>query len=228
VYTDFLRTAGFRRIGHTPYLALAADPNHPSHLLLDLDDPEPPYDEDDEATALEAFEAEIEDKRVRLVIFNEVGHRSDDFRGFPDSVVDKLIALRDIDQPTADLKLRLKYGCTCGQCIGGFLSPRMRLSVHTKAQECHGILSTMLHTSIPAVIFVEGAKAYMKYIDSDMEDRLKASISLFASFVDIFADFATALDDELVPREAAIRSAASSDWQNESCRFVGSTILEMS
>lgn len=94
--------------------------------------PSPPFAQANQSTAasdLEAFEAEIDEKRVKLVIFNEVGHRSDDFPGYPDAVVEKLIALHNITSPTQDQKMRFKYGCTCGKCIGGLLSPRMQLSV---------------------------------------------------------------------------------------------------
>jgi len=131
-FTGFLRKAGFRRIEHTPYFALAADPSHSCHRSLASDDPSPPFAQANQSTAasdLEAFEAEIDEKRVKLVIFNEVGHRSDDCPGYPDAVVEKLIALHNITSPTQDQKMRFKYGCTCGKCIGGLLSPRMQLSV---------------------------------------------------------------------------------------------------
>ena len=31
-------------------------------------------------------------------------------------------------------ELRIRYGCTCGDCIGGFLSPRMRLALSSVAE----------------------------------------------------------------------------------------------
>jgi hypothetical protein len=42
VFKDFLRTAGFRRIGLSQYFALAADANHPCHKLPAANDVDPP------------------------------------------------------------------------------------------------------------------------------------------------------------------------------------------
>jgi hypothetical protein len=42
IFAGFLRKADFRRVGHSPYFALAADPNHPCHQLAASDDPNLP------------------------------------------------------------------------------------------------------------------------------------------------------------------------------------------
>jgi hypothetical protein len=147
--------------------------------------------------------------------------------------VDELIALRKLKRPPQDLELRLKYGCTYGKCIGGFLSPRMQLSVQTRAQECHDILSVMLRTAISTDAFLKGANAYTKYIDHSTESVLKASRLMCAGFVDIFAHFATVLDDDMVPDDAAVIAVASTDAQNflkmpeDACRSIGSIIFKL-
>jgi hypothetical protein len=53
---------------------------------------------------------------------------SDDFRGFEDTSITCLALLRgcDIEQASDSKRNRLKYGCTCGECVGGFLSPQLR------------------------------------------------------------------------------------------------------
>ena len=63
MYTGFVRKAGFRRIGHTPYFALATNPSHPCHRLLASDDPNTPYPKPKQSAAarkVESFEAEID------------------------------------------------------------------------------------------------------------------------------------------------------------------------
>ncbi|KAF2823100.1 hypothetical protein CC86DRAFT_423219 [Ophiobolus disseminans] len=146
VFTKFIRAAGFRRIGLSPYFALATDSNHPCHQLPAQNDPDPGVSDTTNDTSLGELEAQIEKKRVWLMIFNEIGHRSDDFLGFPDDIVTRLATLRGFQAPTDDQRSRLKYGCTCGKCIGGFLSARMQLSVKTKAEECLDTLTDMLET----------------------------------------------------------------------------------
>jgi hypothetical protein len=61
-YTKFLRSVGFRRIGHTPYFAFAAEPSHPSHRLHASDDPSPPFPRGRATIArkIAEFEADME------------------------------------------------------------------------------------------------------------------------------------------------------------------------
>ena len=50
---------------------------------------------------------------------------SDEFKGFSEASVDCLILLKGLTGLTEIERKRLKYGCTCGRCIEGCLSPRM-------------------------------------------------------------------------------------------------------
>lgn len=52
---------------------------------------------------------------------------SDRFTGYDDATISCLILLRDLDreQMSATEFSRLKFGCTCGGCLEGFLSPRL-------------------------------------------------------------------------------------------------------
>jgi len=233
VFKEFIRAVGFRRIGRSPYFALAADPNHPCHQILAFDDPDPEVGDNIRDAPLEVQEAAMEEMRVKLVIFNEVGHRSDDFSGFPDDAVARLARLRDVRTPTHDDEMRLKYGCTCGKCIGGFLSARMQLSVKTKAEECLGMLSVMLRTSKTTNAFIDGAKEYMKYTYPVVKDSMKTDMRLCEGFVDVFACFARTLGDNKVPNKDNIVGHAAEDGyiflqkHSTTCKSVGSVVFEM-
>lgn len=138
--------------------------------------------------------------------------------------------MRKIEQPTEKQKLRLNYGCSCGKCIGGFLSARMQLSVKTKAQECHDFLSIMLRTAPSSEAFVEGAHEFMKYVDSYTKYQMKAHETWCATFVDTFNSFAAILDNKTIPNQDAVRSIANQNAHNltsSTHRAIGSIIFEM-
>ncbi|KAH8163739.1 hypothetical protein CIB48_g4508 [Xylaria polymorpha] len=113
-------------------------------------------------TPLEALRNTLELQRTRHNHGRLMEVRSDQFKGFPRRDIACLAALtgteifdlaklsdqdiaafwsatddmarRDRKVETIRHTLRLKYGCTCGKCIGGFLSPRMRLALLYQAQ----------------------------------------------------------------------------------------------
>jgi hypothetical protein len=72
----------------------------------------------------------LEDIRTKRHLFMGNLHVSDGFQGFPSPAVECLSLLGLAPGEVLDLSIsRLKYGCTCGQCIDGFLSPRMKLAL---------------------------------------------------------------------------------------------------
>ena len=84
-----------------------------------------------ELTDLAKLERELEGKRISTPFGLMTLCTSDKFRGHPDDAVSKLLELRGIQKPwPQDLLTGTKYGCTCGKCLGGFMSPRM----------CHALL----------------------------------------------------------------------------------------
>jgi hypothetical protein len=77
---------------------------------------------------MEVLEASMERKRtIDEYIFKRTDI-SDQFSGFDDDMISCLSLLRGLvrEQMSKAELLRLKFGCTCGSCLGGFLSPRMR------------------------------------------------------------------------------------------------------
>lgn len=86
-------------------------------------------------TPLDALLANLEDSRTtrRIKVLTE--DISDQFAGFSDATVDCLTLLNGGTEATDVDRQRLKYGCTCGQCISGFLSPRMRFALECQAEK---------------------------------------------------------------------------------------------
>lgn len=81
-------------------------------------------------TPLEALQIQLDDSRK----FSEPPSQemsfdsSDRFRGYSPEAIEclSLLTYGMTCNSLSDIQtLRLKYGCTCGECIGGFISPRM-------------------------------------------------------------------------------------------------------
>ncbi|KAF7957709.1 hypothetical protein EAE96_003279 [Botrytis aclada] len=77
---------------------------------------------------------------------------SDKFAGFTSDATSCQFVLLTGSMPTnlsdTQLLLQLKCGCTCGECIGGFLSPRMKLALLFQAETHYDSLNDLIHMSL--------------------------------------------------------------------------------
>jgi len=127
--TCHFRALGFRRVGDSNWLARSIDANHAARSISEGSD----FDQAPPSTEYELFMKTLEKQRTRKVIKNTKGkgaggkavENSDNFKGYSNSDVQKLLSLRGITAPTEDEANQAKHGCTCGLCLGGFISPRM-------------------------------------------------------------------------------------------------------
>jgi hypothetical protein len=113
--------------------------------------------DDARGTPLQALQCIAEETRVKTESNNTFTHCSNDFKGFSNTAVATMMELRGMNNPTEVEKMRLKYGCTSGQCIKGFLSPHTQLSVLVKARACYNVLSSMLKVADTGAVFVARA-----------------------------------------------------------------------
>ena len=93
-------------------------------------------------TPLEAFEMFMEQIRTTSQYSLKIRDPSDLFRGFDNGTVSALAVLKGLvpDQMSADQHSQLKLGCTCGSCLGGFLSPRLRHMMFSTAEETYDMI----------------------------------------------------------------------------------------
>ncbi|KAL4781963.1 hypothetical protein BJX76DRAFT_359395 [Aspergillus varians] len=87
-------------------------------------------------TPLEALQSQLDMTRLGKYFGQRFIVQADEFDGFADKEVSCLLALRGC--PAKDnihCWNRTRFGCTCGLCLGGFLSHRMRQSLQAAAQE---------------------------------------------------------------------------------------------
>ena len=127
--TKHFRASEFRRVGDSKWLARSIDENHVERRIPETSDSDqcPPL------TEYELLMKTLQKQRTQKAIKNagakgaggKAVENSDNFKGYSASDVQKLLSLRGITASTEDEANQAKYGCTCGLCLGGFISPRM-------------------------------------------------------------------------------------------------------
>ena len=89
-------------------------------------------------TPLESLQNELESHRTQQNYMFGTIDMSDHFAGFIPEAVDCLMMLHDTHDtiPNNNTNLsraQLRYGCICGECLGGFISPRMKALLTSQA-----------------------------------------------------------------------------------------------
>ncbi len=136
------RKAGYRRIGSSNWFALAVHPSHASRSLDPDQDFDPPASHS--PSALEKFEDSLELKRTQMGHGMMTVVRSDEFRGFTDADVQELLRLRgSAAQPMSAEYQRTKFGCTCEECLGGYISPSMQHTLFHQAEMMYDMLENL-------------------------------------------------------------------------------------
>ncbi|KAI9649054.1 hypothetical protein NHQ30_001621 [Ciborinia camelliae] len=151
-------------------------------------------------TPLESLQDRLEIDRTRRshglmkIVF------SDKFTGFtPDSVACKaLLMTGSLPQNLPDIQVqRLKYGCTCGECIGGFLSPRMKLALVYEAELTYKVLNREIEEGSGT-----GCLAYFELFEPStpaMKREFLTTTSLRRGFVNNFNHITSCLEENKAP-----------------------------
>ncbi|KAL4877391.1 hypothetical protein BJY04DRAFT_209984 [Aspergillus karnatakaensis] len=137
---------------------------------------------------LDVLKGFLEDLRTKRQFPMMNVHVSDSFRGF-------LLPRWNPGLSTS----RLKFGCTCGQCIGGFLSPRMKLALLYEARELHDFLSWNIDDGRLWVLFND---IWIRYVADD---------SLRQGYENIFSRMRECLESNTAPSIENILQAVDQD-----------------
>ena len=98
-------------------------------------------------TPLEMLQFELERFRTQRIQGPWNANMSDRFTGYHDNAVHCLILLMRLGPPASidpGDYLRLSRGCTCGECVEGFLSPRMFFFLLNQASTSHHELESAM------------------------------------------------------------------------------------
>lgn len=187
---------------------------------------------DEGETPLEALQFHLEAVRIRhgWSSFCRIEPTSDKFKGFDEAAVACLALLKCTGRLSDIERLRLTYGCTCGSCIGGFLSPRMSLALLCQAEVNQDMLyQSFCYDSGP--VFIAFNEDQLQFLQPSVRTNLSTNKSMREGFVKFFDHFATCIRNKELPTEPFIMRAMenNSEWPPVSRAFLqrGGTVYSV-
>ncbi|CAG8128302.1 unnamed protein product [Penicillium nalgiovense] len=170
-------------------------------------------------TPLEALQEKLE----RIRTHKEYGlcrilNISDHFAGNSDAAVSCLSLLLGQDALGLD-KTCLRYGCTCGECVGGLLSARMRSSLIFQG----GMMCDLMQEGIDDGSFwVEDNDYILVHLDPDVRKNLKTNKSLRRGFVNMFQVAVECIEAKRVPSAGNLEWCCNkrSEWPPDSKNYL--------
>ncbi|KXJ87541.1 hypothetical protein Micbo1qcDRAFT_124682, partial [Microdochium bolleyi] len=151
---------------------------------------------------------------------------ADHFSGFQQNFIDTVKALKGNNELTDHDFKRIKFGCTCGQCDAGFLSPRMRQQLFWAVEPLYDELTMMYEcTEDDAAMFVDELTLMYGCFPVELGIKMRTNKAVRKGFVEMFNHFAECLRSDRLPTEANVRQVAESKLGSEWPR-VTQTYLE--
>jgi ribosomal protein S18 acetylase RimI-like enzyme len=215
IATSFWRSVGFRRIGSSKYFALAGFRDHPYHMLATTDDYDPPESVDAIESPSEILQRQLDKRRTTMEVGFATIHNADNFLGYSDALVAQLAALGGVSNPTRIQKLRFRYGCTCGQCTEGFLSPRMRFS-----------LCQQMDAALRDELAIEYGT--MQRVPPSIKAKIKSNKGIRNSYLDLFKAFRAMLKvADVLPTEQNLLAKFTPKTQEQLFMERGGTVFSL-
>ncbi|KAL9082518.1 MAG: hypothetical protein Q9165_008867, partial [Trypethelium subeluteriae] len=147
-------------------------------------------------TPLEALESHLESRRTRKVFAQVTNHISDKFEGFDDESIMCLSQLKGLGNTNRHEFLRLRYGCSCGQCTEGFLSCRMRFALKCQAEYQHDALTSAIVEESDGESFVDSHLEELKHVPVHVRENLKTNKSMRQGVANLCDHFNTCIQKD--------------------------------
>ena len=162
-------------------------------------------------TPLENLQAHLEKARVASEQMDMLIPESDNFAGFKPTTLDCLLILLEVKAPSPSQVARVKFGCTCGECLSGFLSPRMAFAL---TRECdtivHALKSSDGHCAeFPTSVWVRIRWPLIKILPVKAAVALTESSTMRQGFKDLYQRIDIALRSKCLPLSSYIQEQAS-------------------
>ncbi|KAG8528565.1 uncharacterized protein KY384_006737 [Bacidia gigantensis] len=152
-------------------------------------------------TPLEFALARVEKTRLCKEYMDMAMEASNDFDGLTYAEHECVLKLMHITNPRQHLSEQIRFGCTCAECIEGFISPRMAEALRTQA----ALIFDLLRSESGADIEDEGDRwlrlndHFLRYIPSPLHARLRTSYTLRQGYTHAFLFIRDLLGEKRFP-----------------------------
>ncbi|CAI4213881.1 unnamed protein product [Parascedosporium putredinis] len=154
-------------------------------------------------TPLEALQAQLETRRIQVPFgHGRVRLVADKFDGFDEDSVTSLLLLQGEMTPSPEQLMRAKFGCSCSQCLGGFLSPRMLKKLSDQAHMQHAFLTNLRQPGENG--WYTEFKDLLAYFPESFRSQVRHSKALQTAFVLLMSAVAGCLSGRKIPCKASV------------------------
>ncbi|KAK4935904.1 hypothetical protein LTR10_023116 [Elasticomyces elasticus] len=154
-------------------------------------------------TPLETLQFKLEKTRTRQLLQSSVVACSDQFEHYDYGAVQCLVKLKGLKDPSWNETQRLGGGCTCGECIHGCLSPRMRLILEDEAESTYLELSRGL-ASMSGTTYFEDNEYLLTFQSDYCKKIIQHNKSVRRGLVSLSQHVYASLCGGLLPDEDSI------------------------
>lgn len=165
-------------------------------------------------TPLETLRCQLESDRTWRQFRMAQVVMSDLFSGFTPTQIECLKLLEN-ESPSSDELMRLAFGCSCGECLGGFLSPRNLFALLCQAEIQYDMLNDALDPEYMVRMGIDWwhwREDMFEHLVPSVRDNFRTNKSLRQGFTNIFAHVAETLRAKKLPLTEDVLHYASSEW----------------
>jgi len=162
-------------------------------------------------TPQEELESHLESRRTKKEHGMLTIDTSDNFLGFPPEAIACLAALRAVNNPSQIQHARLKFRCTCGSCLDGFLSPRMKFALLCRAEITHDSLNDDIGNG---ELWCMTHDHSFIHVAPDIQQKFRTNKSYRQGFANVFDYVAVTLRANQAPTILSVQNTwrDSNEW----------------
>ncbi|KAI9812757.1 MAG: hypothetical protein M1827_004513 [Pycnora praestabilis] len=159
-------------------------------------------------TPLEALQSKLEVTMAEMTVAmgDTMLIMSDKFLGFGDDDVSCLVKLQSLQSPSYEQIARFKYGCTCGECLEGFFSPRMLHAFLCQAKITYDMLNEDVH-AFSGKGWHKWHFEKLEHLPSNVSASLRTNYVMRKGFTNVYQLIAECLNAKQVPNITNILTA---------------------
>lgn len=161
-------------------------------------------------TPLEALEASLDEHRVKMTWRMLMIPVSDKYDGVRREELLCLLKLKGIDPRKVPKVDQVKFGCTCGECIGGFLSPRLAYALECQGDIHHHLMDFGSNLNLGSE-WCSSWTAQLQHVRPDVRLNMTTNKSYRQGFTNLFGYVAECLRAKRLPTAPNVLNLVS-EW----------------